>query len=77
MSVEVKLIHAAKTILPTGLIRLGGEGRLAHLTHCKPGLWPEAPKATAQTQGLILVLTSCAYFKSNDGKHPRYCRHEI
>ena len=62
LSLEAQLQLGPDTPPPTGLVRFGGEGRLAHLQPIATQNRPAVPQATEDTRGLILVLLSPARF---------------
>ena len=56
LAVEADIRSARATRLPTGLVRLGGEGRMAHIEVIATPGPPMAPRVQAGTRGLLLVL---------------------
>jgi len=63
-ALEADLTLGEWTSLPDGLVRLGGEGRLAKITRTNGAGFPAAPAAISRTCGLILVLLTPARFGS-------------
>lgn len=49
------------------MIRLGGEGRLAHIATVAPAPYVAAPRVDGTTKGLILVLMTAARFGAGAG----------
>jgi CRISPR-associated protein Cmr3 len=64
VGLEADIRLAEGTTIEAALVRLGGEGRLAHLAPVDPAPFPDAPKPSSSTRGLILVLLTAARFGS-------------
>lgn len=69
LRLDAALRHASGMPVPTALVRLGGEGRLAHI-ETLPGKFkmPDAPKPQGKVKGLILILASPARYVDTDDK---------
>lgn len=72
LAIEVELTHSGQTELHDSLMRLGGEGRLAHV-QVTDVIGEKAfnevvkpPIATTETRGLILILLTAARFESQE-----------
>lgn len=69
-AIEVELTHSEASSMQDCLVRLGGEGRLAHINVTENiGDKPlstdiKAPSPVADTRGLILILLTAARFES-------------
>lgn len=66
LSIEADITLAEGTEPPTGLVRLGGEGRPAYLSVAGAPPFPQAPALTSDTKGLLLVLMTPARFGSGE-----------
>lgn len=62
LAIEAEITLAASTQHPSGLVRLGGEGRLAHLSEGTTPPFLTAPKPAGNTRGLVLTLLTPARF---------------
>jgi len=62
LAIEADVGLLTGTLPPGGLARLGGEGRLSHLSIAAPSPMPSAPKPIKTTKGLIVVLATPALF---------------
>ncbi len=62
LAIEVDVKLPLGIAPPHGLIRFGGEGRLAHIEQGESASIPAAPTPTTETRGLILILLTPAAF---------------
>ena len=62
LAIEADISFATDTLLPTGLVRLGAEGRLASVSKGETPKFLTMPKSDAKTKGIILVLLTPAHF---------------
>ena len=76
LTVEAGITLTEDTAIPSGLVRLGGEGRMAHLVADKAPPFLIAPNPTRNTKGLILLLLTPARFVGRDGWLPPGLRPE-
>lgn len=70
LGVEIDLEHAADSPLPAGLLRLGGEGRLAHC-QLAARVFPGKPSVTDAGKGLLLVLLTPALLSGPEAWLPQ------
>ncbi|MBU0500424.1 MAG: type III-B CRISPR module-associated protein Cmr3 [Gammaproteobacteria bacterium] len=63
LAIEAEIALHVGVKPPEGLVRLGGEGRLAHLAAAAAQHLPEVPKPGGETRGIILVLLTPARFR--------------
>jgi CRISPR-associated protein Cmr3 len=67
LTLEIDLQHADDSPKLNGWVRLGGEGRLAHVEHCAASnRLLQKPNPDANTKGLIIHLLSPAHFTDNN-----------